>query len=150
MLLTVTDSRDTFDIHLRWGDMDALAHINNVQIARLFEQARVEAFNRWFGAARKGIHLLVARQEIEYRAILHYSAEPVRIVCSISAIGRASFEFGYQLLDPKGTVCAIAETTVVTMNRDGSTAAISDEVRAILEEHRDEPAAFRRRSGTTG
>ncbi|NNG99063.1 acyl-CoA thioesterase [Gordonia araii NBRC 100433] len=130
--------------------MDALAHINNVQIARLFEQARVEAFNRWFGNARKGIHLLVARQEIEYRAVLHYSPEPVRIVCAISSIGRSSFEFGYELLDPAGTVCALAETTVVTMTRDGSPTPIPDEVRAILDQHGGEPVAFRRRSGTPG
>jgi len=143
----VSDSPDVFEVHLRWGDMDALAHINNVQIARLFEQSRVEAFNRWFGDGRKGIHLLVARQEIEYRAILHYTVEPVRIICSISAIGRASFEFGYELVDPKGTVCAIAETTVVTMDRDGKPTPIPDTVRTILEKHQGPPAAFRRRSG---
>ena len=147
----MTDARDEFPVHLRWGDMDALAHINNVQIARLFEQARVEAFNRWFGDARRGIHLLVARQEIEYCAILHYSTEPVRIRCAISAIGRASFEFGYELLDRAGTVCAIAETTVVTTTREGATTAIPDEVRMILDQHRGEPAPFRRRlSGTAG
>ena len=93
----------------------------------------------------------MARQEIEYCAILHYSTEPVRIRCAISAIGRASFEFGYELLDRAGTVCAIAETTVVTTTREGATTAIPDEVRMILDQHRGEPAPFRRRrSGTAG
>ncbi|MFT3900099.1 MAG: thioesterase family protein [Gordonia sp. (in: high G+C Gram-positive bacteria)] len=144
--MTATD--DVFEIALRWGDMDALGHINNVQIARLFEQARVECFNSWFGDARKGIHLLVARQEIEYRAILHYSTDPVRIACSISDIGRSSFEFGYQLLDAAGAVCAIAETTVVIMTREGRPTPIPDDVRPILDEHKGEPVPFRRRSGT--
>ncbi|WP_124246452.1 thioesterase family protein [Gordonia sp. X0973] len=141
----MTTTADVFEIPLRWGDMDALAHVNNVQIARLFEQARVEAFHRWFGEQRRGIHLLVARQEIEYRAILHYSPEPVRIHCSISNLGRSSFEFGYELRDAKGTVCALAETTVVTMNSAGSTEPVSDAIRAILDEHRGDPVEFRRR-----
>ncbi|MFT4200635.1 acyl-CoA thioesterase [Gordonia sp. (in: high G+C Gram-positive bacteria)] len=145
----MSDSGDVFEIHLRWGDMDALGHINNVQIARLFEQARVECFNRWFGNARRGIHLLVARQEIEYVSILHYSTDPVRIVCSISAVGRSSFEFGYELLDPKGTVCALAETTVVIMTAEGKPAPIPDEVRTILADHRGGPVPFRRRRGAT-
>src|SRR5699024_12546065 len=32
------------DIPLRWGDMDAYGHINNVQIVRLMEEARVIVF----------------------------------------------------------------------------------------------------------
>ena len=32
------------EIPLRWGDMDAYGHINNVQIVRLMEEARVLAF----------------------------------------------------------------------------------------------------------
>lgn len=34
----------TVQIHLRWGDMDAYGHVNNVQIVRLMEEARVLAF----------------------------------------------------------------------------------------------------------
>lgn len=146
----MTDTRDKFDIHLRWGDMDAFRHINNVQVARLFEQARIESFQRWFGADRRKIRLLVARQEIEYCDVLHYSTEPVTIACSISTIGRASFEFGCELADPTGKVCALAETTVVTIDREGSVTPFPDEVRAVLEQHRGEPAPFRRRrSGST-
>jgi acyl-CoA thioester hydrolase len=144
-LLLVTDTRDSFDIHLRWGDMDAFRHINNVQVARLFEQSRIESFQRWFGVDRRKIHLLVARQEIEYCAVLHYSTEPVTINCSISAIGGASLEFACELVDPTGTVCALSETTLVTIDREGSAVAIPDGVRAVLEQHRGAPTPFRRR-----
>ncbi|WP_289232492.1 acyl-CoA thioesterase [Barrientosiimonas endolithica] len=36
------------DVPLRWSDMDALRHVNNVQIVRLLEEARVAALREWF------------------------------------------------------------------------------------------------------
>ena len=32
------------DVQLRWSDMDAYAHVNNVEMLRLLEEARIEAF----------------------------------------------------------------------------------------------------------
>ena len=33
-------------IPLRWGDLDAYGHINNVEMLRLLEEARIQAFWR--------------------------------------------------------------------------------------------------------
>lgn len=132
-------------IHLRWGDMDSLAHINNVQVARLFEEARVRAMSDWFGARRENFSLLVARQDIEYHSPLAYTPEPVRILVRISRIGNSSFQFGYTLTDPAGTVCAVAQTTMVMIDpATGRPAAMSDSIRAVLEQHHGEPVIFRR------
>ena len=38
------------DYPMRWSDMDAYGHVNNVQYLRFFEDARIEAF----GAHRAG------------------------------------------------------------------------------------------------
>ncbi|BAS13810.1 hypothetical protein AHiyo8_21130 [Arthrobacter sp. Hiyo8] len=35
---------------MRWGDMDAYGHINNVQIVRMLEEARIAAFGPPRGA----------------------------------------------------------------------------------------------------
>jgi len=32
------------DVPVRWSDMDAYGHVNNVQYLRFFEDARIEAF----------------------------------------------------------------------------------------------------------
>ena len=37
------------DVPLRWSDMDAYGHVNNVQFLRLLEDARVVGFEQWFG-----------------------------------------------------------------------------------------------------
>ena len=36
-------------VPLRWSDMDAYGHVNNVQYLRLLEEARITAFAQWFG-----------------------------------------------------------------------------------------------------
>ena len=56
-------------VSLRWSDMDAYAHINNVQFLRLLEDARVIGFRDWFGQERSLLDegVLVSRHEIEYR-----------------------------------------------------------------------------------
>ncbi|WP_312870344.1 acyl-CoA thioesterase [Gordonia asplenii] len=132
-------------IHLRWGDMDSLAHVNNVQVARLFEEARVRAFAEWFGERREGISMLVARQDIEYHSPLAYTQEPVRILVRISRIGRSSFQWGYTLVDPNGVTCAIAQTSMVVIDRTtGRPTPIPDRIRAILESHHGAPVNFRR------
>jgi len=48
---STTDERDmkTFriEVPLRWGDMDAMAHVNNVAYFRLMEQARIQWFEQF-------------------------------------------------------------------------------------------------------
>ena len=36
------------EVPLRWSDMDAYGHVNNVQYLRLLEDARVIGFREWF------------------------------------------------------------------------------------------------------
>ncbi|HET6240986.1 MAG TPA: thioesterase family protein, partial [Arthrobacter sp.] len=38
------DRRIEVQVPMRWGDMDAYGHINNVQIVRILEEARIAAF----------------------------------------------------------------------------------------------------------
>src|SRR5215218_4950719 len=42
-------------VPMRWGDMDAYGHINNVQIVRMLEEARIAAFGPPGGAGLPGV-----------------------------------------------------------------------------------------------
>src|SRR5699024_12794692 len=80
-------------IHRRWGDQDALGHINNVSMMKLLEEARLRAFWRTgeaddgpmavFGGdtvAGDGQGMtLIAGQEIEYLLLTPYAKEPLDI-----------------------------------------------------------------------
>ncbi|MFT3662246.1 MAG: thioesterase family protein [Gordonia sp. (in: high G+C Gram-positive bacteria)] len=134
-------------VALRWGDMDSLGHVNNVQFARLFEEARVRSMNDWFDGDRgEGIGMVVAHQEIEFAAPLYYSPEPAQCEIRVSRIGGKSFDFAYRLTAADGTVGAIAETTITVLDLDtGRPTPLSERAREVLERHLGEPAPFRRR-----
>ncbi|UVF78113.1 acyl-CoA thioesterase [Gordonia mangrovi] len=123
-------------VQLRWGDMDINNHINNVQFARIFEEARVRSFARWLRHRPAGFSMLVARQEIVFTAVLEYSMEPVTVRSCVSRIGTTSFNLSLTLIDPDGVTCAVAESTMVSVEpHTGRPTPPPDEVRTILESH---------------
>ena len=137
------------DVALRWSDMDAYGHVNNVQFLRLHEDARVAAFAEWFGQDRTMLEtgVLVARHEIEYLAPLTFRHAPVRISLWPTAISGASFELGYEVRDPEGVgdrLYARAETSLVAYDfATASPRRLTESERARLRELAGEPVAFR-------
>lgn len=96
-------------VHLRWSDMDAYGHVNNVDMLRYLEIARIEAF--WTSSGNShgtsivdsgpesAVHMFVARNEIEYRAPLTYRSKPVIVELWISKIGGASLDVAYRIVE---------------------------------------------------
>lgn len=146
-----SSSRFTAKIGLRWGDMDAYGHVNNVQYHRLLEEARIRAFSHWFNASgsermlRSGV--LLARQEIEFLSQLTYRPEPVSIEMWITRIGGASWEMAYDIGDPDSeTVYARAESTLVAFDTAAQRPRkLGEDERSALRAYLGEPAAMRRR-----
>ena len=57
------------EIRSRWGDMDALGHLNNVALARYYEDARVTFHEHAVGA---GLRIVLAEITIRYLAETHH------------------------------------------------------------------------------
>lgn len=123
----MVQNRLTLQIPLRWGDMDAYGHINNVEIVRILEEARVHAFGQPAGTGRPGneatipvfndlpagVQILVVEHRIKYLAALNYRNIPLRAELWVTAMKGASFTLAYALYDPvDGTKCVIAETVL--------------------------------------
>ena len=147
-------------VALRWSDMDAYAHINNVQFLRLLEDARVIGFRDWFGqdAGQRSLldeGVLVSRHEIEYRKPLGFRHEPVEIQMWVSRVGGAGFDVGYIVTDPVGmtadggdggVVYAVAETELALYDFTAQTPRrMRDHERESVRAHMGGPAPFRRR-----
>jgi len=106
---------------MRWSDMDAYGHVNNVQYLRFFEDARIEAFAAHrAGEGDKSLldtGILVARHEIEYHKPLTWRPEPVHIDLWITHIKGARIDVGYEVYDDPGdgerVRYALAESTLV-------------------------------------
>ncbi len=151
-------------VALRWSDMDAYAHINNVQFLRLLEDARVIGFRDWFGGQGAGQRtlldegVLVSRHEIEYRKPLGFRPEPVEIQMWVSRVGGAGFDVAYIVTDPAGMgadgdggggggiVYAVAETELALYDFTSATPRrMRDHERESVRAHLGGPAPFRRR-----
>ncbi|GAB4078488.1 acyl-CoA thioesterase [Nostocoides australiense] len=137
------------DVALRWSDMDAYGHVNNVQFLRLLEDARVAAFAEWFDEDRSMLDsgVLVARHEIEYLAPLVFRHAPVRIMLWPTAIAGASFDVAYEVRDPDEVgeqLYARAETSLVAYDFARSAPRRLDpREREVLQGLAGEPVAFR-------
>jgi len=118
---------DTFtaDIPMRWGDMDALAHLNNAAYFRLMEEARVQMMHGSGVAYPPDTGIVLAHVSCDFLQPITYPAT-VRIVHTVTRIGRASAELELTLSeagDARATPCARARTVLVWMDLARGTSA---------------------------
>lgn len=85
-------------IDIRFRDLDALAHVNNVVYLTYVEQARVRYFDALFGDRHNWNDwgVLLARTEINYIQPLLFKEE-ARCGIECVAIGRKSMEFHFNI-----------------------------------------------------
>lgn len=101
-------ARFVYDCHMRWGDMDAYAHVNNTAYVTYLEQARVAMFYDRYGATMAQ-GSVIARHEIDYLRPVVYHPEPLRIELWVDEIRGASFRVRYEVYD--GDTLATRGTT---------------------------------------
>jgi acyl-CoA thioester hydrolase len=151
-------------IPLRWSDFDAYAHVNNAEMLRLLEEARIQAFWKPDSPqpggmatavldARPGADSisLIARQEIEYLAPIPYMRAPIDVELWIGRIGGASLEVCYELYSPAGVEPRVlftraATTLVLVTAATGRPQRIPEELREAWGPYIEEPIAFSKRS----
>ena len=97
---------------VRFGDIDALGHVNNAVFLTYIESARV-AFLFDVGAATslEDMSIIVARIEIDFRAPVRFGSE-VEIMVRATRFGDKSFDLEY-VLRVDGEVVAEAKSVLV-------------------------------------
>ncbi|MFN3591587.1 MAG: acyl-CoA thioesterase [Thermaurantiacus sp.] len=117
-------------IPVRYGDMDANAHLNNVAIARLFEEARLRfhAFLRAKGAGVDPGGVLLAHVEIDYVAEGSYP-EDVEAGVAVVKVGARSYRLAIGLFQ-SGRIIALADCVMVHRGT-----GVSDALRSALMAH---------------
>jgi acyl-CoA thioester hydrolase len=154
--------RLNIQIPLRWSDFDAYAHVNNAEMLRLLEEARIQAFWRPDEGgtasatavldARPGAETiaLIARQEVEYLLPIPYMRAPINIEMWIGRVGGASLEICYELYSPVGVEPRLlftkaATTLVMVTAATGRPTRMSDELRQVWAPYVEEPVQFAKR-----
>lgn len=150
-------------IPLRWSDFDAYAHVNNAEMFRILEEARIQAFWRPDEGsgpvaataildASPGAETisLIARQEIEYLAPIPYMRAPIDIEMWIGRVGGASLEICYEMFSPVGVeprqlFTRAATTLVMVTAATGKPKRIADSLREVWEPYIEAPIAFAKR-----
>lgn len=105
-------------LQVRWSDLDAYGHVNNVMFYEYVQEARIAFLGDDFATA-EGMWV-VARQDMHYRRPLPHRLEPYATRIGIVGRGRTSVTVAAEVVDPAdGTVFARADTVVVATDREG-------------------------------
>lgn len=133
------------EVPLRWADLDAYQHVNNVVFLRYLQEARVDML--FVHAAAQGAEelaegMVVARHEIEYVAPLHLLPRPVTVRTWVREVRVSSFTLGYEVCDeaPGGTGTVYVRASSVLVPYDLQAARprrVRDAERAVLERYLD-------------
>ena len=115
---------------VRFSDLDAVGHINNVAIAAYVESGRVAFGHELRSAGDPGTSFILARLAIDYRAQGHYPGQ-VRVGTRLVRLGRTSFAVGHGVF--KDGVCLATAECVLVYVLDGVSTPITGELRAQLE-----------------
>ena len=94
--------RYTVQVPMRWSDMDAYGHVNNVVFLQYFEMARVDLFfERASLEERTGLRrgTVVAAHDIQYKLPVVYSPRPLDVQIWVSEVRAAAFRCHYEVFD---------------------------------------------------
>lgn len=150
---------------LRWSDLDVYGHVNNVQVLRLLEEARVQAFWLPNDEAERadspstavvdpregaGTLSIIARTEIEYLKTIEHRRSPLDVQIWVGRLGGADLDICYEVCSSVGVepfeLYARATTTVVLVNAETMRPRrLLDHERAAWRPFLEKPADFRRR-----
>ncbi|QNP63351.1 acyl-CoA thioesterase [Streptomyces genisteinicus] len=137
-------ARHIYRCPLRWSDMDAFGHVNNVVFLRYLEEARIDFMFRLApgdGSPSFSGGSVVARHEIDYVRPLVHRHEPVVIESWVTKISAASLTIAYEVkeADEGGTVYVRASTVVVPFNlAEQRPRRISAEEKSFLQLYLDD------------
>jgi acyl-CoA thioester hydrolase len=87
---------------VRFGDLDAMRHLNNVVFLRYFENARISYLRQLMPAydpsspEKDPFGVIFAQCHIDYRAPVHFD-EDLDVMCGISDVGRKSFRVPFEM-----------------------------------------------------
>ena len=80
------------DLPIRWGDCDALQHLNNTAYFRLMEEGRMQMLSSAGVPQPKGQGAIIVHASCDYLRSFTYPST-VRVTHKVQKVGRTSMEF---------------------------------------------------------
>jgi acyl-CoA thioester hydrolase len=109
-----------YPLHVRFSDVDAYGHVNNVKYFEFFQEARISCVGKLrqrvrtasMGSTGSMESMVVAQADVTYRRPILFRQEPYDIYTWISRVGRTSMVMGSEIL-AEGEVLARARFVMV-------------------------------------
>ena len=122
------------EIAARYGDMDANAHLNNLALESLHENARA-TMNRdlmpdVYSPGRRRLRLVTSQNAVHFLAEAHWPAT-IQTGAGVGRIGRTSYVASTGLFID-GSCIGVCDTVLVLVDDNGP-APLPDDFRAALE-----------------
>jgi acyl-CoA thioester hydrolase len=120
-------------VTLRYGDTDALGHVNNAVFSTLLEQGRVTAlFNGMDALGEPGTTFVIASVKLDFLAEMNFPGT-VKVGTRINSFGRTSVKVG-QAIFLNDKCCAVSEEVMVLIDLETrKPVPVSPDTRARIE-----------------
>ena len=134
------DRTGRYQVALRWGDMDALGHLNQAVYHELLEEARIAMMQAL--ATPAGGAFVLARVELNYRREIPLTFRHVEVTMEVLEVGRSSITAAQRIVRADGELAADGVSVLVAWDvQQRRSRPLSDSERAALEEFRAEQQA---------
>lgn len=135
-----------YPCRIRWSDIDAYGHVNNVKFVEYIQEARIAMVGEAVGGdgadglgivggsgVAPELQSVVARVDVDYRRPLEFRTDPVEVRTWATRLGRSSYELQAAVCD-EGAVYATSRAVVVAFDPDaGRSRPLTDRERGCLE-----------------
>lgn len=132
--MTEPNDPHCYSCRVRWSDVDAFGHVNNVKYFEYVQEARIGFMNSLAEDTLSGDSTwVVARQDVEYKRPMVFRADPYQIRTRVTRIGRSSYELRADIVDGD-VLMSRARTVVVAFDQASQRSRpMTDAERAALE-----------------
>lgn len=133
-MLSIKEFPATLTMEIRWGDMDALNHVNNVMYFRYFESSRIEYFDKLgLELDKKSVGFILADTRCKFIKPLVYP-DTIKVGARSVKIGNSSIIMEHIIESEKLGIAAIGEAVIVTYDyKKNSKVAVPKSIRNRIE-----------------
>jgi acyl-CoA thioester hydrolase len=113
----VSGFRFVFPVEVRFHDLDAIGHVNNVVYLTYMESARIAWWMHTTGRRQlEGLAMILARTEVDYRSPLSFG-ETLEVGVRCASLRRSSFVLEFELVEGR-TRRLVAQARKVLVHYD--------------------------------
>ncbi|MHB1440641.1 MAG: acyl-CoA thioesterase [Cuniculiplasma sp.] len=121
-------------IQMRYGDLDALGHVNNAVFLTYYELGRTNYVRDFLGGfVSTDVKFVVNHAEVDFRSPIHFEDSP-EILTWISKVGNTSCIFSHEIKsETDGKLFSSGKTVIVWIDNNFKKVPIEHEIRKKLQ-----------------